>query len=245
MKTLSKKLLSFLMAICMIGPIFAQSAQATDNVTSSGIPEGCVAVSNDETVSFSAEPIEVTSVENLDDEKLGLNASARNVQLGTRVQNAIVYPLGYNIDTNELFINTAIYKRVVYNTNFQQSAGVRLSNSDTLLLMQQMMDYMGSLEGNYALVGWHLQGIVLFGYDYPQYLLYTPTKTFVGSTDQQRLDLSGSNVYVTFRGNFTFPQNVDVLKDYYYIGFSGACYYRTSSGQQSDALFGISGAFNC
>lgn len=242
MKVASKKLFAFVLSICMFGAICTQSASAAEKTVKSGIPEGCIAISKDEAASFTADGIDAAGTKTPDDTDTGISTHA--VQLGTRVQSVIVYPLGYNMETNELFINPNIFKQVVYNTNFQQSAGIALSNSETLLLMQKMMDFMGSLGTNYALVGWHLQGVVLFGYDRPQYVLYRHSPTSLDTTTEERLDLSGSNVSVRFKGNFTFPKGVDVLKSYYYVSISGACYYKTSSGGQSDALFGISGAFN-
>lgn len=43
---------------------------------------------------------------------------------------------------------------------------------------------------------------------------------------------------------YLYPENVNVLEDYYYVGVTGACYYKMASGQESGTMFQYSATFN-
>lgn len=245
MKTLSKKFVVLFMMACMICSALGQTALAADTAET-GIPEGCIAVSDEELMSFTADPSAVSGAEteiwddSSDDSGIGTYAASQ----GVRVQRITVYPLGINLDTNELFYHPDIYAQVVYTTTQGASEGIYLSNNQTLGLMQQMMSILSSTGENCYVYGWYLTGKVLFSYDNPQYITFKRVGTSVDSTDEVKQDISGEDVYQDFFGIFTYPQNKDVLVDYYYIGISGACWYKANNGNLIGTAFGISAGFN-
>lgn len=225
MKTLSKKTLGLLLAVCMMCTLCTQTALA-DSGMDNGFPEEGIVISQDDMMRLTADPMDDTST---------------YATYYTKVLQIYVYPLGINLDTGDLIVEKSIYKRVTY-VSSGQSESIHLDSSQTKSLMDQMQKYLDSLSGNCELYGWHIEGVISFNYYRIRYVTCR-YKTYTSTTAYENLDIRASGNY-TLKHNFAYPENVDTSSQYYYVGIQGAVYFTNSNGTQSDALYYIGAAFN-
>lgn len=239
MKTLSKRLFAFFMAFCMIVPMSAQSVSAADTTPSSDIPGDCIAISGREMVPLTTDPIDIAGSDIVGNDEISPYLTPGDRDMGVGVRSITIYPLGYDYDTETLFYDSGIYKQAYY-VNYAQTQALELTKSETLSLMLQLQNAFSSVGDNCALVGWYLKGRVEFHYKDPQYLLFQRCGTGINRSEEEEVK-SVINAYTIeeFEATFAYPQNMDFLNDYYYVGVSGGCYYRGPSGNQTSALFGI------
>lgn len=246
MKTLSKRVFAFFVAVCMIAPMLALPASATDNVSSCGIPDGCVAVSENETAALTIDSLKITSSDFESDDEIDPHLTPDDRDMGVGVRRIIVYPMGINTETNELFIHPQIFKSATY-INWNQSQSIRLTKNETMLLMNQLWNVMSSAGENYYLIGWYLESTVEFDYKNPEYLLARRCGTNI-TTDpnepEERRELYASDPPQLFKALFSYPEGYDALNDYYYVGVSGGVYYIGSTGKHASALFSATVTFN-
>lgn len=242
MRKLRSRFFAFLMAICMITPLLCQPALASDSVGEE-LPDGFVSVSELGMDSFAVEPTDTASDPAVPDAPLPFAWSE-----GNRVLNITVYPLAMNPDTNELFIHQGIYDRITYSTIYQAEAGFALSPSQTLTLMKRLLDALASSSAtqNCRLAGWRIESDINFYHSRPEYIIYR-LKTSTSTSGDLRQDVRETSATYTFSGNFGYltQGNIDPLKDYYYMGFNGEFYSKTSSGLSLGSVFAALVSFNC
>lgn len=170
------------------------------------------------------------------------NVAPYSVTAGTSVRSITIYPVAKNIDTGDYFIVPSISKGIIFAAS-GQSEGIYLSKTQTAGLINQMKDYINSLDGNYEMYGWRIRGTVTFEYDRLLYITYRGEISFQ-EFQEHRQELSGSNFSKTFDMTLPYPKYVDINNDYYYTNINGTCYYQTSSGKQLGSLFAICAGFN-
>lgn len=241
MRKLRSRFFAFLTAICMITPLLCQPALASDSVGEE-LPDGFVSVSKSGMTSATVKPADAES-----------ESSDANIPTpyawseGCRVLNITVYPLAVNPATNEVFIHNGIYDRITYSTIYQAEAGFALSPSQTLSLMQRLLDALKSSSAtqNCLLAGWHIEANINFYYERPEYLIYR-FKTLTAVSDDIRKDGVTAGTY-TFSKDFGYPtlNNINPLEDYYYMGFQGAFYAKSSNGLSLGHAFAAYVSFNC
>ncbi len=240
MRKLSNRFFAFLVAICLITPLLCQPALASSSLGEE-LPDGFISVSELGMDSFAVEPADAE-----------LESSDTNIPVpyawseGCRVLNITVYPLAINPSTNEVFIHTGIYERIVYSTIYYAEAGFFLSPSQTLNLMQRLLNALGSSSSTQdcRLVGWHIEADINFYYERPEYLIYR-FKTSTTVSDDIRKDGVTAGTY-TFSKDFAYPtlDNINFLEDYYYMGFQGAFYAKSSNGLSLGRAFAALVGFN-
>lgn len=100
-------------------------------------------------------------------------------------------------------------------------------------------------ENTYGLAGWVLYGEVEYHYKKPNYVNYQLRGTGIDAATSPFQEVSISP-YETlgFTTAYLYPENVDLLNDYYYVGVSGGCYHETSSGGERGTAFSYSASFN-
>jgi len=244
MKTLSKKFLVFLLAICMVTPLLSQPALASDGTSNAGLPEGCIVISKDGMVPFDTDSLDVLESDIMDGEEISPQLDITDRDMGVGVRRITIYPMGLNEENGELFVHPSICKQARY-INWTQTQGLRLSNSETLSLMQQMLNLLSTGGDKYSLVGWYLDASVEFDYSRPEYALYRRCGTNIQEKDEpeERREISAAGTQ-PFNGLFFYPQGIDPLTDYYYVGITGGCYYISELNVHLGALFGTYVSFN-
>lgn len=228
MKTMGKKLLAFLVAVCLITPLLTQSALAD---------AGAAELADDE-VLITADYITTGQ----DELEIDPEAEAYALVTGTRVLNIYIYPVAQNLDTGAMVTKSNIYKKVTFASS-SQSEGLYLTKEQTASLTNQMENYLKTLSGNYKLYGWRIEGTVQFTYDWLDYLTYQK-ETISYKSPETRIELRGSSYTHTFSEDIPYPTGVDLENDYYYARIRGVCYFENSRGNPSNALFMIAGGFN-
>lgn len=246
MKTLSKRFFVFFMAFCMIVPMCAQSVSAASSAPNSDGLDGLVPVPKSwigSTVITSSENSEPNS---LDDDGISPLLDADTRDMGVGIRKIRVYPMLVRMDSGEAFFLESIYKQTNY-TNYSQFQGLELSKSETQALMTELWSEVvkAGAEDVYGLAGWILYGEVEFHYKNPKYVNYQRRGTGIdGATSPfQEVDLSAYET-LGFTTGYLYPENVDLLNDYYYVGVNGGCYYTGASGKPVSAVFNYSASFN-
>lgn len=245
MKVLSKKLFAFFMVLCMIAPMLMVPAFATDSSPHGGIPEECIAVSENRVMPFlnPLDSFEASESDQMVDDGISPQVSSTDRDMGVGIRRITIYPMGVNLETGELFVHPDVYKRALY-VNWSKHEGIHLSKSDTRSLMQQLANKISSAGDNYALVGWYLEGTIECQYRNPNYLLYRRAGTgFDVKQPDTKREISPYSMQ-TMTEFYFYPDNVDVFEDYYFVGIVGACYYKMASGGESGTEFNIVATFN-
>lgn len=226
MKTLSKKALGLLLAVCMMCTLCTQTALADSGIDNSFPEEGIVVSQGDMTR---------LTADSMDD------ASTYATSSGTRVLQIYVYPIGIDLDTGDYIVSESIYKRVTYVSSGQGEA-ILLDSSQTKSLTDQMQKYLDSLSRNCEMYGWRIKGTISFNYYKIRYVTCRYT-TYTSTTAYKNLDISASGSYI-LEHDFAYPKNVDTSSQYYFVRIEGVVYYTNSNGTQSDALYFLGAGFN-
>lgn len=248
MKALSKRLFTFVMIFCMIVPICAQSVSAANSTPNSAILEGGIAIPENERKPFAADSLhslEIIESDIEDDEGISPRLTPYDRDMGIAVSYIAVCPLLRNLATGEFIPLVNVYKNAVF-TNYEQTHGINLSKSETLSMMQRAVAALSSMDENVRVVGWYVECDIEFYYKNPEYALVHRCGTGISVNEEptERRELNASNPTQTFAALFGFPDGVDFMNDYYYIGISGAGYYVGDSGKHGDALLGAYVSFN-
>lgn len=230
---MSRKMPSVILVLAMFLSLCVPVAAVASE--SSSVPEGYVIIDEND-------PMLIMSNEEATEEDADFDVApiAQDI-VHVRCTQIQVYPMAVNRDTNKKITNPSIKATISYSTSTQAEI-LRLSNNETLKLMNKMQAHIDSLGGNYELYGWYFKGTMLFESNSPQYITYRPTATGNDSTEEVKENTRGG--YHEFEGEFPFPETVDRYTTYYYIGFTGNYYYRSSSGNLLGVRFSTKAGFN-
>lgn len=229
------------MAICMVTPHLCQPASASAALNSD-CSVGVAIESEMGMESITAEPAD-SGLAPINTDSPVPYAWTK----GIRVLNITVYPLALDPNTGKTVYFTNVYGQISYSTIYYAQAGLYLSSNQTVNLMQRMLNALDSSSSyqNYLLAGWHIKAQIQFAYDKPEYILYR-YKTSTAVSEDIKEDVRSTNFIYTFSKSFGYPtkDNIDPMKDYYYLSIEGAFYAKNSVGDSSGTLFGAVVGFN-
>jgi len=246
MKTLNKKIFAFLMAICMIVPMCAQPVSAASSSPNSSGLDDLVPVPKSwigSTVITSSENLDPN---NLDDDGISPLLDPTTRDMGVGIRKIRVYPMLVEIQSKEPLYLKNIYRQANY-VNYSQFQGLQLSKSETQALMMEVWNEVvaAGAENAYGFAGWVLYGEVEYHYKNPKYVNYQLTGSGIDAATSpfKKVSLSPYET-LGFSTAYYYPENVDLLNEYYYVGVSGGCYHVTSSGVERGTAFNYSASFN-
>lgn len=104
------------MVLCMVAPMLIVPASATDSTPHDGIPEECVAVSENEVMPFldHLDSFETSGFDQMIDDGISPHLSSTDRDMGVGIRSITIYPMGVNLETGELFVHPNVYKRIFY-----------------------------------------------------------------------------------------------------------------------------------
>ncbi len=208
--------------------------------TAEGVPEGCVPLTESEMAMF-CEPVNVEG-------DLAFSAEdAIPYDLRHRVYTVetSVYPLGVNRDTYQGFYHTGIGHSITYTTYYQMAA-LMLTNEETMQLMLDMSNFLDTQEGDYGLAGWAVYTKIYFQAEYPRSATITPSETCILDPEPISFSIPYKQATYSLTRVFSYPQDKNVFKDVYTIGFDGMFTFKDTAGGaerslpfSSDVMFNV------
>lgn len=165
------------------------------------------------------------------DEDLPMPAAYPSVH-GT-VYSMAISPIAYVIvDGQEGFAQfDSISKSYQFKT-YYQNAGVSLSNSEAIQLMNRLAAVCEAQADDYVLVGWLLGVTFTFEASTPQTFVWTASGTNMEPSNSSTLSLTGygTSVRATCSYPFAYPQGIDVFTEKYDIEISGMYHFKNQNG---------------
>ena len=197
---------------------------------SGGIPDGCIALGEEETELFwnslTSSDVDTDDVDaNTESNSTPVAYELIPYAYATQIAAA---PLGYNKATGEIFFNPAISKVQTFQTYYQYSS-LMLSKSATRQLENRMAEFLyGKMETEgveYGMVGWYVESAFYFQASNPHSVTLSPGADYYFDLSEE-VNFTGTSARGLGRVAFAYPDNKNLDEDAYILDIKGNFSYR-------------------